>query len=78
VGGCRDTPPLQTGDDDHATHDVPYALNGLLDPEPADPDVLDKSAWQHVEPGIHSGFGSLDVVGVPPGSNIKIAIRAVQ
>ena len=30
-------------------------------PEPSDPDKHDLSAWKNVKPGIHSGFGSIDV-----------------
>ena len=38
-------------------------------PEPSDPDKHDLSAWKNVKPGIHSGFGSIDVAwskSIPP------------
>jgi hypothetical protein len=40
--------------------------------EPADPDTYDISVWKNIEPGIHSGFGSIDVAyskSIPPGGN---------
>jgi hypothetical protein len=40
--------------------------------EPADPDSYDMSVWKNIKPGIHSGFGSIDVAyskSIPPGGN---------
>lgn len=42
-------------------------------PEPADPDKQDLSFWKNVQPGIHSGFGSIDVAyskSIPPSGNM--------
>ncbi len=42
-------------------------------PEPEDPDTYDMSVWDDIRPGIHSGFGSVDVAyprSVPPLGNI--------
>jgi hypothetical protein len=45
-----------------------------LIPEPADPDTQDMSVWENIKPGLHSGFGSIDVVysrSIPPRGNIS-------
>jgi hypothetical protein len=44
-----------------------------LPDEPADPDTYDLSVWNNVKPGIHSGFGSIDVAyskSIPPNGSI--------
>ncbi len=46
--------------------------------EPADPDNWDMSVWQNVEPGTHSGFGSLDISypkSIPPEGQINESIK---
>jgi len=46
--------------------------------EPEDPDTYDLSAWKDIDPGIHSGFGSLDVIyprSIPPSGNITESIK---
>ncbi len=76
--GCRDTSTLHTGVEDRANHDVSCRVDGLLGPDSADPDVNDMSIWQQVEPGIHSGFGSLDIAyskSVPPNEDVTDSIR---
>jgi hypothetical protein len=35
--------------------------DAMFAPDPSDPDAYDLSVWKSVKPGIHSGFGSLDV-----------------
>lgn len=47
-------------------------------PEPEDPDTYDMSVWNDIEPGIHSGFGSVDVAypkSIPPTGNITESIK---
>lgn len=49
-----------------------------LPPEPKDPDTYDISVWDAIEPGIHSGFGSLDIVypkSIPPYGDISESIK---
>jgi len=49
-----------------------------LPPEPEDPDTYDMSVWEGIEPGIHSGFGSVDAVypkSIPPTGNITDSIK---
>ena len=46
--------------------------------EPVDPDTYDMSVWGNVEPGIHSGFGSIDVAyskSIPPKGEITESIK---
>ncbi len=46
--------------------------------EPADPDSFDLSVWEDVMPGIHSGFGSLDLAyskSIPPAGDITKSIE---
>jgi hypothetical protein len=46
----------------------------LFAPEPPDPGIYDLSAWKSVKPGVHSGFGSLDVSypkSIPPQGPIS-------
>jgi len=48
-----------------------------LTPEPADPDMYDMSVWENIEPGIYSGFGSIDAAyskSIPPEGNITESI----
>ena len=52
--------------------------NAELTPEPADPDVYDMSVWENIKPGLHSGFGSIDVAyskSIPPGGDIAESIK---
>jgi len=47
-------------------------------PEPEDPDTYDMSVWEDIDPGIYSGFGSVDVAypkSIPPSGNITEAIK---
>ena len=47
-------------------------------PEPADPDSYDMSVWENIKPGLHSGFGSMDVAyskSIPPGGDIAESIK---
>lgn len=47
-------------------------------PEPADPDSYDMSVWEDIKPGLHSGFGSIDVAyskSIPPGGDIAESIK---
>ena len=49
-----------------------------LPPEPGDPDAYDMSVWKEIEPGIHSGFGSIDIAyskSIPPLGNIAESIK---
>jgi sialate O-acetylesterase len=49
-----------------------------LSPEPSDPDNIDSSAWNNVIPGIHSGFGSIDVAyskSIPPTGDVTKTIK---
>lgn len=49
-----------------------------LPAEPEDPDTYDMKVWENIEPGIHSGFGSIDVVypkSIPPPGDIKESIK---
>ncbi len=46
--------------------------------EPYDPEVYDFSTWESIEPGIHSGFASIDTSyakSIPPSGNITESIR---
>lgn len=46
--------------------------------EPADPDKYGISVWKNVKPGIHSGFGSIDIAyskSIPPPGNIAASIK---
>lgn len=46
--------------------------------EPADPDAYDTAVWKNVGPGIHSGFGSVDVAyskSIPPRGQIAESIE---
>ena len=48
-----------------------------LKTEPADPETYDLSVWKTIQPGIHSGFGSVDVAyskSIPPGGTIPESI----
>ncbi len=50
----------------------------VLPSEPADPDTYDSSVWEAIKPGIHSGFGSIDVAyskSIPPEGNIEPSIK---
>ena len=50
----------------------------LFTPDPSDPDAYDLSVWKSVKPGIHSGFGSLDVSypkSIPPKGTIANSIE---
>lgn len=68
-----------------ATFMALWALTGsvlsqdaLFAPDPVDPAAQDLSAWNSVGPGIHSGFGSLDVSypkSIPPKGAIANAIE---
>jgi len=52
--------------------------NAGLTPEPADPDSYDMSVWENIKPGLHSGFGSIDVAyskSIPPGGDIAESIK---
>jgi sialate O-acetylesterase len=47
-------------------------------PEPADPDKPDLSVWKNIKPGIHSGFGSIDVAyskSIPPAEKAAETIN---
>lgn len=47
-------------------------------PEPEDPDTYDMSVWGNIKPGIHSGFGSIDVPyskSIPPEGEIAESIK---
>lgn len=47
-------------------------------PEPADPGSYNLSAWNNIEPGIHSGFGSIDTFyskSIPPDGKISGSIK---
>jgi hypothetical protein len=49
-----------------------------LSSESDDPDTYDTTVWEDVEPGIHSGFGSLDMAyprSIPPSGNIRESIK---
>lgn len=44
-----------------------------LSQEPDDPDKQTLSVWKNIKPGIHSGFGSIDIAyskSIPPSGNI--------
>ena len=44
-------------------------LKAELPPEAADPEARDLSVWKDIKPGLHSGFGSVDVAyskSIPP------------
>lgn len=46
--------------------------------EAPDPDVCDLSVWKEIKPGIHSGFGSIDVAyskSLPPGGDVTESIK---
>ncbi len=46
--------------------------------EPTDPDTYDMTAWNGVKPGIHSGFGSIDIAysrSIPPKGQIAESIN---
>jgi hypothetical protein len=46
--------------------------------EAADPDAGDLSVWKNIKPGLHSGFGSVDVAyskSIPPAGEVFEAIR---
>jgi len=46
--------------------------------EPADPDTWDMSVWENIEPGIYSGFGSMDTAypkSIPPVGDINHSIK---
>ncbi|MBN1387815.1 MAG: DUF4091 domain-containing protein, partial [Bacteroidales bacterium] len=46
--------------------------------EPEDPDTYDMSVWEELEPGIHSGFGSIDIAypkSIPPSGDIEKSIK---
>ena len=46
--------------------------------EPADPDKHDGSVWKGIKPGIHSGFGSMDIAyskSVPPTGKVEGSIK---
>jgi hypothetical protein len=46
--------------------------------EAADPDTYDMSVWKDIDPGIYSGFGSIDVAylkSIPPEGNITESIE---
>ncbi len=52
--------------------------DALFAPDPVDPAAYDLSVWNSVGPGIHSGFGSLDVSypkSIPPKGTIANAIE---
>lgn len=47
-------------------------------PEPSDPDKPDISVWNKIRPGIHSGFGSIDVAyskSIPPAGSVAETIN---
>ena len=47
-------------------------------PEPADPDKHDMSIWNNIKPGIHSGFGSIDIAyskSIPPMGKVTETIN---
>ena len=49
-----------------------------LAPEAADPDIYDMSVWKNIKPGLHSGFGSIDVAyskSIPPAGDIAESIK---
>ena len=57
---------------------VVFSQDAVFAPDPLDPDADDLSAWKSVKPGIHSGFGSLDVSypkSIPPKGPIPNAIE---
>jgi len=46
--------------------------------EPDDPDKKDMSIWKNIKPGVHSGFGSIDVAyskSIPPAGKIAETIN---
>ncbi len=46
--------------------------------EPADPDKQDAASWKDIRPGIHSGFGSIDVAyskSTPPAGSVAETIN---
>jgi hypothetical protein len=51
-----------------------HKVQSELPPEPEDPDTYDMAVWKGIKPGIHSGFGSVDVAyprSIPPsGQNL--------
>jgi hypothetical protein len=47
-------------------------------PEPVDPNKYDLSVWKNIKPGIHSGFGSIDVAyskSIPPVGAVAEEIK---
>jgi hypothetical protein len=53
------------------------AVQSDLPPEPADPDPVDMDAWKEIEPGIYSGFGSVDLAyprSTPPSGKMAGSI----
>ena len=47
-------------------------------PEAADPEVRDLSVWKTIKPGLHSGFGSVDVAyskSIPPAGELAESIK---
>ncbi|MCF7975920.1 MAG: DUF3863 domain-containing protein [Phycisphaerae bacterium] len=68
----------QTEASDPSVRTVRHDLHWAPGPEPADPDANDMSRWQPVEPGSHSGFGSLDMAyskSLPPGDHVTDSIH---
>lgn len=46
--------------------------------EPTDPDTYDMSVWKAIKPGVHSGFGSIDIVyskSIPPVGKVAETIN---
>jgi len=53
-------------------------LNAELIPEAADPDKQDMAVWKDIKPGLHSGFGSVDVAyskSIPPAGDVAESIK---
>ena len=78
LAGCGKTQMQRIDAADHPDSAAQNKQKTELTPEPADPDIHDMSVWHQVEPGIHSGFGSIDVAyskSVPPEGNISESIK---
>ena len=53
-------------------------LKAELPPEAADPEARDLSVWKDIKPGLHSGFGSVDVAypkSIPPAGDVAESIK---
>ena len=55
-----------------------HKVQSEFQPEPEDPDTYDLSVWKTINPGIHSGFASVDVAyprSTPPSGKITDSIK---